>query len=145
MKRAVLVAALVLFVHGMAAADTFEKIARFDRGRNHFFPDSKKLSGTLQTAKGWYWVIKVTKDDWHEILVTVDDADDADTKNPARLLRVFFDGKSLLPAEFSKLKGLRRTDTRSNQFLTEFRVESNPLTTVNVAFDNYRRIQERMK
>jgi tetratricopeptide (TPR) repeat protein len=117
------------------------RVGMDDRGKVILeLKDGRKAIEPLRTT------IVVTRDEWHTIVVSVQDADNADMKNNSRFLKVFYDGQPLHnPQKPIKLNGLRRSATKSTMFNTELRVEGNPRFEVDVVFDNYRRIQERMK
>jgi tetratricopeptide (TPR) repeat protein len=102
--------------------------------------DGRKAIEPLRTD------IDVTRDEWHTLVLSVADPDDVDTKKTSRFLKVFFDGQPLHdPAKPIKLLTLRRTDNKTTPFSTEMRAEGNDKFPVDIAFRNYRRIQEKMK
>ena len=84
--------------------------------------------------------LRVTKDEWHAIVISVDDADDAKISG-ARFLKLFFDGQQMIPAARSQLRTLKRKGSLAQQFVTEFRAEGKPGATLDLAFRNYRRVQ----
>jgi hypothetical protein len=117
------------------------RVGMDDRGKVILeLKDGRKAIEPVRTT------IDVTRDEWHTIVISVQDADNADMKNNSRFLKVFYDGQPLHdPQKPIKLNGLRRSATKSTMFNTELRVEGNPKFEIDVVFDNYRRVQERIK